>query len=150
MERADERTAHPLLQTVYYEGSSKKYYGKNANDISFEAQKEIILEDAAKGDSIFVGRCADVILKENTNYEVKSIFFTAPIEFRVRQTMATDCLSEKEALAKVRKMDKLRKAFYNYYTGKDWGKASNYDYCVNTESNSKEEMIALLMHVYES
>ena len=42
MERADERMAHPLLQPIYYEGNSKKYYGKNANDILFEVQREII------------------------------------------------------------------------------------------------------------
>lgn len=33
LERADEKMAHPLWQPVYYEGNSKKYYGKNANDI---------------------------------------------------------------------------------------------------------------------
>ena len=42
LERADERTAHPLWQPIYYEGNSKKYYGKNVNDILFEAQKKII------------------------------------------------------------------------------------------------------------
>lgn len=74
MERADERMAHPLWQPLYYEGNSKKYYGKNANDILFEAQKEIILEDAKKSDAVFVGRCADYILREFTDYCVKSIF----------------------------------------------------------------------------
>lgn len=108
MERADERMAHPLLQPIYYEGNSKKYYGKNANDILFEAQKKIILEEAGKGDAVFVGRCADYILKEFTNCSVRSIFFTAPMEYRIRQTMEIDKLSEKEAAAKIRKEDKVR------------------------------------------
>ena len=55
LERAEERTAHPLWQPIYYEGNSKEYYGKNANDILFEAQKKIILEEVGKGDAVFVG-----------------------------------------------------------------------------------------------
>lgn len=148
MERADERMAHPLWQPVYYEGNSKKYYGKNANDILFEAQKEIILEDAKKSDAVFVGRCADYILREFTDYCVKSIFFVAPMEYRIRQTMVVDHLSEKEASVKVRKSDKMRSAYYNYYTGHDWGKPSDYNYCVNVADNDEEEIITLMGHIY--
>jgi len=148
LERADERTAHPLWQPIYYEGNSKKYYGKNANDILFEAQKKIILEEAGKGDAVFVGRCADYILKEFTNCSVRSIFFTAPMEYRIRQTMEIDKLSEKEAAAKIRKEDKVRSVYYNFYTGHDWGKPSDYNYCINTAENHEEEMIALLSYIY--
>lgn len=150
MEHADERAAHPLWQPIYYEGNSKKYYGKNANDILFEAQKEIILEDAKKSDAVFVGRCADYILKEFTDYSVKSIFFTAPMEYRIRQTMEIDHLSEKEAAARIRKADKIRSAYYNFYTGHDWGKPSDYNYCMNVADNSADEIITLLSHIYET
>lgn len=149
IEHADERLAHPLLQPVYYEGNSKKYYGKNANDIMFEAQKEIILEDAEKNDCVFVGRCADYILKECTDYSVKSIFFVASMEYRIRQTMQIDYLSEKEAATKVRKMDKMRSAYYNYYTGLNWGKPSDYNYCINLADNSEQEVVELVMRIYE-
>ena len=150
LKHADERAAHPLWQPVYYEGNSKKYYGKNANDILFEAQKEIILEDAEKSDAVFVGRCADYILKEFTDYSVKSIFFTAPMEYRIRQTMEIDHLSEKEAAARIRKADKIRSAYYNFYTGHDWGKPSDYNYCMNVADNSADEIITLLSHIYET
>ena len=29
-------------------------------------------------------------------------------------------------------MDKKRGSYYNYYTGQIWGKASNYDMCIDT------------------
>ena len=29
-------------------------------------------------------------------------------------------------------MDKKRATYYNYYTGQIWGKASNYDMCIDT------------------
>lgn len=148
MEKADERVANPFLQPVYYEGNSPKYYGKNANDILFEAQKEVILEEAAANDCVFVGRCADYILKKNTDYCVRSIFIAAPMDYRIQRTMERDRLNEKDAAAKIRKMDKARSAYYNYYTDCDWGKPSDYDYCINMASNSEEEILHLLMQLF--
>ena len=149
LELADERTANPLLQPIYYEGNSKKYYGKNANDILFEVQKEQILKEAETKDCVFVGRCPANILKKYTEYFVKSVFFTAPMEYRIQKTMENDGLNEKEASVRVRKMDKKRSAYYNYYTGRDWGKPSDYNYCMNTAENSEKEIIDLLLHIYE-
>ncbi|MCI8668368.1 MAG: cytidylate kinase-like family protein [Lachnospiraceae bacterium] len=149
LEHADECMANPLLQPIYYEGNSKKYYGKNANDILFEVQKELILKAAETKDCVFVGRCADDILKKYTDYFVKSIFFTAPMEYRIQRTMANDGLDEKAASVQVRKMDKKRSAYYNYYTGRDWGKPSDYNYCINTAENSEKEIMDLLLHIYE-
>ncbi len=149
LEQADERMANPLYQPVYYEGNFKKYYGKNANDILFEVQKELILQEAETKDCVFVGRCADYILKKHTDYIVRSIFFTAPMDYRIHKTMENDGLNEKDASVRVRKMDKKRSAYYNYYTGRDWGKPSDYNYCMNTADNSEEEIMNLLLHIYQ-
>ncbi len=43
----------------------------------------------------YLGRCADVILKECQEYAVKSIFVTAPMEYRIAVTMQKDHLEEK-------------------------------------------------------
>ena len=76
------------------------------------------------------------------------LFFVAPMEYRIRQTMEVDHLSEKEASVKVRKSDKMRSAYYNYYTGHDWGKPSDYNYCMNVADNDEEEIITLMGHIY--
>ncbi len=88
-------------------------------------------------------------IKKYTEYFVKSVFFTAPMEYRIQKTMENDGLNEKEASVRVRKMDKKRSAYYNYYTGRDWGKPSDYNYCMNTAENSEKEIIDLLLHIYE-
>lgn len=41
-------------------------------------------------------------------------------------------LYEKDAQTLVRKTDKRRKAYYNYYTEGGWGKPDNYDLCINS------------------
>lgn len=62
--------------------------------------------------------------------------------------MEIDKLSEKAAADKIRKEDKVRSVYYNFYTGHDWGKPSDYNYCINTAENREEEMIALLSYIY--
>lgn len=150
LKKAEERLPNPLLHSIYYAGNSDEYYGKSANEILYLAQTSIILEYAEKSDCIIVGRCADAILTENTNYSVKSIFVTAPMSYRIQATMTNDNTNEKNAAAIIRKADKHRSAYYNYYTGKDWGKASDYDFCINSATNDWENILDFLTALYKS
>lgn len=149
LRKAEEQLPNSLLHSIYYEGNSTDYYGKSANEILYMAQRHVILEYAEKSDCIIVGRCADVILKECREYAVKSIFVTAPMEYRIAATMQKDKLEEKAAAALIRKSDKKRSAYYAYHTGKDWGKASDYDFCVNTATNEVETLVNLLGEMYQ-
>ncbi len=149
LRKAEEQLPNSLLHSIYYEGNSTDYYGKSANEILYIAQRHVILEYAGKSDCIIVGRCADVILKECPEYAVKSIFVTAPMEYRIATTMQKDHLEEKAAAALIRKSDKKRSAYYAYHTGKDWGKASDYDFCVNTATNGMEILVELLGEMYQ-
>ncbi|MCI7621622.1 MAG: cytidylate kinase-like family protein, partial [Bacilli bacterium] len=38
----------------------------------------------------------------------------------------------------LKKMDKNRASYYNYFTDRKWGKASNYDICVSSSIGIKE------------
>lgn len=148
MKKAEEQLPNSLLHSIYYEGNSTEYYGKSANEILYMAQRHIILEYAEESDCIIVGRCADAILKESSEYAVKSIFVTAPMEYRIAATMQKDHLEEKAAASLVRKSDKKRSAYYAYHTSKDWGKASDYDFCFNTATNGMDILVDLLDGIY--
>ncbi len=39
-------------------------------------------------------------------------------------------MNEKSTITLVRKTDKERKAYYDYYTGRSWGKPHNYDFAL--------------------
>ena len=148
MKKAEEQLPNALLHSIYYEGNSTDYYGKSANELLYMAQRHVILEYAEKSDCIIVGRCADVILKEHQEYAVKSIFVAAPMEHRIATTMKKDNLEEKAAAALIRKSDKKRSAYYAYHTGKDWGKASDYDFCVNTATTGMGTLVDLCEELY--
>ena len=97
----------------------------------FRMQSAVILEAAQKGNCIFVGRCADYVLK-NAGVSRLSIFITAPFSDRVQRKRKLLGKEEKTVASLVRKMDRQRKNCYDYYTGGSWGKPYNYDLCVNS------------------
>lgn len=108
-----------------------RFFGFSGTDSLFFAQCEMIEQIAAKSDCIIMGRCADVIL-EHAGIPRLSVFIGAPFEERVKHEMTCTDISKEKAMELVRKMDKNRKAYYNFYTSRGWGHSDNYDMCINT------------------
>lgn len=138
LDKADEKKRNPWLYRAWYEEENEEMNGASANDILFHVNSQLITELAEKGNCVFVGRCADYILEKN-GIEHLSFFIAAPFQDRVERKMKQLSMDEKTATALVRKKDKERKAYYNYYTGGSWGKPYNYDFCVNSSKLGIEE-----------
>lgn len=113
--------------------AGKRLRGKTANEILFALQSRIILEEAKQGDAIFVGRCADEVLRRN-QIERVSLFISAPFDKRVERKMELTGKGEKEVAVLIRKTDLQRKIYYEHRTGRSWGNPSNYDCCINSAS----------------
>lgn len=64
IEKADEKRTSSFLYSVWYETVEKDLRGLSANDILFKLQRETIIEFSQSGDGVFVGRCADYILRK--------------------------------------------------------------------------------------
>ena len=143
LEKADEAKANPWLDAPQYKISEVRFRGLSANDIVYQLQSEWIYETAVNGPCVIVGRCADFV-PEQTGVPHLSIFITAPLDARVSRVMERDRLSEKDALATVKRMDKQRKAYYNYYTDRTWGDPHNYDLCINSATFGVEKTAGLL------
>ncbi len=133
IEKTDEKRKNPWLHGVWYDIDDKELRGLSANDIVFRIQSKIILKKAEKGDCIFVGRCADYVLKQ-TAIERLSLFICAPFNDRVKRKMELMGADEKTVSTLIRKTDKQRKSYYDYYTAGNWSKPYNYDICINSSS----------------
>jgi len=147
---ADEKAANGWMYSILYEGADKKYYGKITNDILYDLEKKIILAAADREDCVIVGRCADVILKHHENCLVRSVFITADLEDRVKTVMTRQNLPEKAARELIRKTDKARKGYYDFYTDGDWGKPFNYDMILNSSRLSEKEIVDFLKYMYQN
>ena len=98
----------------------------------FNYQAKIIKKLAEQDEScIIVGRCADHVLRDFPNKF--DFFIHGSIEDRVKrvQTCGDYVIEGKTPEAALEKMDKQRSTYYNYYTGKVWGKCDHYDLCIN-------------------
>lgn len=142
LERADEQKANPWIHRIWYEAEDENLRGLPANDILFQIQKDYILNRAREGNAVFVGRCGDFILKE-ADIPCVCIFITAPYACRVMRKKELLHLSVKETETLIRKTDKRRKAYYNYYTDGGWGKPDNYDFCINSSRGIHETVRVL-------
>lgn len=122
-----------------FDPPTKKYTGKlippeSSDFVSdenlFNYQAKIIKELADKESCIIVGRCADYVLKDRT--DVASVFVWAPMENCIKNVMALEPLNEKEAEREIKKIDRYRREYYRYYTGKEWDDYTNYELCLNS------------------
>ena len=99
-------------------------------DQVFFAQTKVIKDLAAKGPCVIVGRCADSILEQD--YRTLEVFIHAPLEERMERAEKVYQLKAKNFKELIKKKDKDRKAYYDYFTHRAWGKADHYDLCINS------------------
>lgn len=148
LKEAEEKLTNPFLYTSVYHGSRREFYGKAPGDIVFELEKRHITEQAGKGDCIIVGRCAEEILKDS-GHLVVNVFITAPLSYRMqRKQREFPDMDKRKLESHIRQMDKQRKAYYEYHTGKDWGFPYNYDVCLNSESMGTERIARLIVESF--
>ena len=107
------------------------FYGNNfSQENLFQFQSDAIKKAAAEDNCVFVGRCADYILRDEPH--LVNIFITANIDWRAEQVMKRHQCSKDEALKIIHNEESKRSSYYNYYTGKRWGDAASYDLCINS------------------
>lgn len=99
-------------------------------DKVFSAQAEIIKNIAERESCIFVGRCANSILRDFDN--VLSVFIHSDVERRISRVCEYENCSRASAADEVRKADKKRASYYNYFSDVKWGDATSYDLCIDS------------------
>ena len=115
-----------LLSTTY--GQT----GVPFDDTLFFAQLNAIQKIASEQSCVIIGRCADYALRDFD--KVVHILISAPIEWRIKRAVEVYGIEEKNAAEYVKRVDKQRIAYYNYYTDKRWGTPQNYHLCVDSSA----------------
>lgn len=123
----------------FFDPPTRKYSGElippESNDFVsdenlFNYQAKIIRDLAEKQSCIIVGRCADFILRDMDN--VVDAFVWAPVTECIKNVMALEPISEKEAEKKIKKINKHRSEYYRYYTCREWDDYRNYELCLDS------------------
>ena len=144
-EQADEHKRKGLISNLVshlrtsYVGSRSPISG----DALFQIQSDVIRRVAERESCIFVGRCADYILRDHPR--CVNIFLTADDDDRIRRITARTGCSDDEARAMLERIDDRRATYYNYYSSRTWGVASTYDLTINTSALGEEATTELLL-----
>ena len=135
-EKADEKESRNLFATfIGYLRSpfvGSEYSGSNvlSSDALFKIQSDVIRDLASRESCVFVGRCADYILRNRD--DVVRVFIMGDMPTRIKTIMARKNLSEDQAKKLKKEVDKDRSSYYRYYTDQIWGEAENYDLCIDS------------------
>ena len=125
-----------MTNSLLYDLVNQMYLNTDMQDEApkdkiFEAECQVVRDLSEKGSCVIVGRCADYVLRNSAN--CLKVFFSAPLESRIKRVARRQNISEKEARAVVQKNEKLRADNYRYYTRRMWGAAGNFDLSLNTD-----------------
>ncbi len=139
----DEKKASPWLYSMQPEFNHQAAaLFTPVNDTLFRLEADIIRDLAKKGSCIIIGRCADYILRDMPN--LRSVFINADLDSRIKRVMERQNLSEKAAASMIRRIDKERSGYYNFYTDKKWGAAESYDIVMNSSRLGVETCINII------
>ena len=108
--------------------------------IDHELQRKIILDAAEKEDCVIVGRCANHILDN----KCLSVFIHAPFEYRVQTVIERTGREEKSAQKLVKKVDKERRTYYEYFTDKKWKDISQYHLAFDSSKFEQDKIIQMI------
>ncbi|MDR1943725.1 MAG: cytidylate kinase-like family protein [Synergistaceae bacterium] len=113
----------------------------------FIAQSGVIRDIAERESCVLIGRCADYVLRDSKN--CARIFIHAPFDWRVSFARSEYRESEKNLEEYVRRQDKNRASYYDFFTHKKWGRARNYDICIDSSIGIPASVAVLRKFVEE-
>ena len=120
------------------------YMDMPLNHKLFLAQFDAIRRVASEGPCVIVGRCADYVLRDKPN--AVKLFVKADMDHRMARAVAVHGVDMAKAEDYVRRMDKQRASYYNYYATATWGDVDNYDLCLDTGKLGIEGSVELILN----
>lgn len=109
-------------------------------------QNKIIRELAEQGPCVFVGFCAEYILRKHDNCLRAFIYADTEVRAKriVEQYGETDVAPEK----RLKEKDRRRAAYYQYYTDLTWGASKNYHISLNSGTLGIDQCVEILKRMY--
>ena len=151
-ESVDEQATNSLLYSLslglYSFGNNfNSTGGLPINDKLYLLQHKIIKQVASESPCVIVGRCADYVLKDRD--DVINIYIYADMEHRIQRVRDVKGVNEAKVEQAIKRTDKSRSNYYNFYSGQKWGLAENYDLCINSTKCTTKQIVELIKSYLE-
>ena len=94
-----------------------------------------------------MGRCADYILRDIA--DCLTVFIHASDEKRAERIVSVYGQRSESPAERLHDKDKKRKAYYELYTGTQWGQADNYELCLDSGKIGIERSVDMIAALYK-
>ena len=135
-EQSDEKRRFFSLSSIFATAYSSETENYMSDKGLFRIQCETIRNIAGQGSAVIVGRCSDYVLRDMKNK--LDVFLTSPLEKRAARVAERQGIDYAKAMETVEREDRNREEYYNFYTFGNWGVASNYDLCIDSDKLGDE------------
>lgn len=116
----------------------------------YQEQAEIINEMSEKSPCVIVGCCADYILRQK---KLLRLFVFADMQSKIERCRLKgpeeEKLTDKQLRTMIRKVEKNRAKYYEFYTGRTWGDKLNYDLLINTTNTDIRLIVDVIARMFD-
>lgn len=112
-------------------------------DRLFVVQAQVIEQVAEEGPCVIVGQCADYVLQDRK--DVLNVFIHADMKDRKAKAKRSYDVDLRDVEQSIKKIDKHRANYYDYYTDRKWGRVQNYDISINSSTFGYEETATIII-----
>lgn len=145
--RADEKRPSRLrsLLGFSYGSLTGSYSGGTLTPENLYAEQSHAISEICDGRScVIIGRTADYVMREHPR--MISVFIHAPLEWRAQRILSRGEVKDLDlAMEMARKIDRERESYYNYFTGRKWGDASNYHLSIDPSKISVDKAVEIII-----
>jgi len=141
-ETAKDNPIFNLAQTAF--GGLSKNRNVPLSEQIFEAEKQVILDEAANSNCVFVGRCAGQILADHQEACLR-VFIYADMPFRMERAEKVENISRDKVISELKRMDKKRADFFHAHSEGKWGSPEFFPICLNTGILGIDTCVAILL-----
>lgn len=142
IEQYEERKPSSFLYSLVM-GSTTISYNQPLHQQLYLAQTKVIKDIAERESCIFVGRCADYVLRNMP--ELLSVFVHASMNDCVKRVQMTKNITAQEAELLIMRTNKMRSEYYRHFTDRSWGSAKNYHLSIDSSILTADGATDLIM-----
>ncbi len=148
----DERPTNSFLYSLSlgsYSHESTAFGNINVpiTDRVFMAQAQIIRDLAEKEPCVIIGRCAESVLKNHN--ALLSVFIHSDLNSRIKRICQKMDVTPAQASDMIKKIDKKRAGYHNYFSDGRWGEAAEYDICLDSKMGI-ENVVKIIKYCAEN
>lgn len=144
----EQKLANSLMFNLYEQNYAYVNDEMPPLDVLFMVQSKVIRDISQKESCVIVGRCADFILKDQSN--CLNVFIHAEKRYRIRRIINKYSIDPNMAEKELEKTDRDRINYCEHYTHRVWGKSTDYNLTIDSSFFGIEKSAMMIIEAVQN